>query len=154
MDFILNGNPRLVALFYPFAAYAVNTGNIIAKPHTDSFNFGPGLCCVIRFRTFDPRQDAHLGMRELCSEVEVAPGVPIFFPLGSYTHYNTLLTTMGMRGSIVLWTNASLFQYSDLGGCTVKSLSAEESRGYHASLNEHIDQGVSPFPLLFPPRNP
>ncbi len=154
LDFILNENPSLVAPFYPFAAYAVNTGNVVAKPHTDSLNFGPGLCCVIPFGTFDPRQDARLGMRELRSEVEVAPGVPVFFPSGSYTHYNTLLTTMGMRGSIVLWTNASLFQYSDLGGRSVKSLSVEESRGYYASLNERIAQGVSRFPLVFPPQNP
>ncbi|KAJ7485397.1 hypothetical protein FB451DRAFT_1554332 [Mycena latifolia] len=55
----------------------------------------------------------------------VAAGQPIFFPSALYTHYNTQLISMGMRGSIVGWTGVSIFQYVDLGCRAVSDLGEE-----------------------------
>ncbi|KAI0368677.1 hypothetical protein BV20DRAFT_947663, partial [Pilatotrama ljubarskyi] len=148
LDFILERDENLTAPFHPFASFAVNTGRVVTKPHLDSSNFGAGLCCIVPFGNFDPSQDCRLGICELQYEVEVAPGVPIFIPSANFTHYNTTLLSMGVRGSVVLWTHGSLFQYSDLGGRTVRSLSEAERAHYHSSLPERIAEGVSRFPVV------
>ncbi|KAJ7824126.1 hypothetical protein B0H13DRAFT_1919294 [Mycena leptocephala] len=69
-----------------------------------------------------------------------------FFPSALYTHYNTRLVLMGMRGSIVAWMGASIFQYVDLGCRVVRDLSAAELREYRAGLKERVRKGFDLFP--------
>ncbi len=148
MKFVLDGNSELIAPMFPFASFAINVGNVVAKPHRDCLNYGPGLCCIVPFGTFDPCQDARIGLAEAGVEVESGPGMPTFIPSATVTHYNTPLVTGSTRGSVVLWTNGSLFQYVALGGRPVNSLSPEEKLAYDAALQDRIIEGISRFPLI------
>jgi hypothetical protein len=118
----------------------------VCKAHIDLQNLGPGLCVVVPFGDFDPSRDCKLVVRELGYVFQVAAGQPIFFPSALYTHYNTRLVSMGMRGSIVAWTGASIFQYVDLGCRAVRDLSAAELREYKAGLKECVRKGFDLFP--------
>ncbi|KII88037.1 hypothetical protein PLICRDRAFT_30502 [Plicaturopsis crispa FD-325 SS-3] len=135
-------------MFFPFASFCVNTGvhNVICKPHRDSQNLAYGLCVVIPFGTFT--DGARLVIEELGMEFEVLAGMPIFFPSALYTHYNTALVGLGMRGSIVAWTGASIFQWVELGGKAVSELNEGEKSHYAASADERYSAGFSFFPKL------
>ncbi|KAJ7458305.1 hypothetical protein B0H11DRAFT_1737793, partial [Mycena galericulata] len=61
---------------------------------------------------------------------QLAAGTPIYFPSALLTHYNSKLVTMGMRGSLVAWTGASLFPYIDLGCRAVNDLTKAEKEKY------------------------
>ncbi|KAJ7742965.1 hypothetical protein DFH07DRAFT_750097 [Mycena maculata] len=140
--------PHLEAAFYPFASYCVNVSarGVVTLPHIDMQNLGPGLCCVIPFGFFDAALDCKLIIEELGFIFQVSAGTPIFFPSALFTHYNSKLVTMGMRGSIVAWTGASLFQYVDLGCRSVGDLSKEERNKYHTALKDSVLMGFDKFP--------
>ncbi|KAJ7099736.1 hypothetical protein C8R44DRAFT_831694 [Mycena epipterygia] len=114
--------------------------------HIDLQNLGPGLCVVIPFGDFDPKKDCKLVIWELGFVFQVAAGQPIFFPSALYTHYNTKLLSMGMRGSIVGWTGASIFQYVDLGCRAVQDLTRDELKEYRARLKDRARDGFKLFP--------
>ncbi|KAJ6572379.1 hypothetical protein DFH09DRAFT_916621 [Mycena vulgaris] len=109
-------------------------------------NLGLGLCCVIPFGQFEASQDCKLHIEELGYTFQVAAGTPIFFPSALYTHYNSRLITMGMRGSIVAWTGASIFQYVDLGCRAVMELSPEEYKECKQNLRANVVAGFDLFP--------
>lgn len=135
--------------FSPFASFCVNittAGGVVCRAHIDLQNLGPGLCVVIPFGNFDPKRDCKLVVWELGFVFQVAAGQPIFFPSALYTHYNTQLVSMGMRGSIVGWTGASIFQYVDLGCRAVRDLSQDELKEYRAGLKERVQRGFNLFP--------
>ncbi|KAJ7468520.1 hypothetical protein FB451DRAFT_1039095, partial [Mycena latifolia] len=119
---------------------------VVCTAHIDLQNLGPGLCVVIPFGEFSPEQDCKLVVWELGFVFQVAAGQPIFFPSALYTHYNTRLISMGMRGSIVAWMGASIFQYVDLGCRAVKDLSPDELKAYRAGLKERVRAGFELFP--------
>ncbi|KAJ6579183.1 hypothetical protein DFH09DRAFT_913405, partial [Mycena vulgaris] len=135
--------------FSPFASFCVNftsKGGVVCKAHIDLQNLGPGLCVVIPFGHFDPKRDCKLVVWELGFIFQVAAGQPIFFPSALYTHYNTVLISMGMRGSIVAWTGASIFQYVDLGCRAVCDLNPGELKEYREGLKERARRGFDLFP--------
>lgn len=101
---------------------------------------------VIPYNLFDPATDCKLVVKELGLIFEIAAGQPLFFPSALYTHYNTILQSMGVRGSIVAWSGASLFQYVDLGCRSVADLSDEEKKMYKAKLREYVQAGFDLFP--------
>ncbi|KAJ7129699.1 hypothetical protein C8R44DRAFT_872931 [Mycena epipterygia] len=147
-DTIHEKYPHLQAAFYPFASFCININakGVVTRRHIDVQNLGPGLCVVIPFGDFDPTVDCKLHIVELGYTFQVAAGTPIFFPSALYTHYNSRLVSMGMRGSIVAWTGASIFQYVDLGCRAVQDLSPEEYKMYKASLKAHVLAGFELFP--------
>lgn len=122
-------------------------GLVISNNHKDLWNLLFGFCLIIPFDFFDFRSCARLGIKELGVEFEVAPGVPIWVPSAMYTHYNTELTKMGMRKSLVAWTGAPIFQWEDLGGRPLTRLSVSEKAAYVASLPRRIAEGLSLFPF-------
>lgn len=147
LDFALANNASLEALFYPFASFAINVGEVVCARHLDCTNLGPGLCCIVPFGQYDPSMDCRLGLAELGCEVEVGPGVPIWIPSAAFTHYNTPLVTEGAcRGSAVFWTGGTLFQFHALGGRMVSELNAAERRQYHSERNSRIATGIARFP--------
>ncbi|KAH9923082.1 uncharacterized protein B0H18DRAFT_847485, partial [Fomitopsis serialis] len=114
LDYALGNDRTLESLFYPFASFALNVGDVVSSRHLDSTNLGPGLCCIIPFGVFNPSKDCRIGLAELGCEVEVGPGVPIWIPSAAFTHYNTPLVTEGAtRGSAVFWTGGTMFQYHE-----------------------------------------
>ncbi|CAK5284692.1 unnamed protein product [Mycena citricolor] len=143
-------HPELDACFSPFASFCINiseTGVVTVK-HIDMQNLAPGLCVVIPFGDFDPALDCKLHVVELGYTFQVAAGTPIFFPSALYTHYNSALISKGMRGSIVAWTGASIFQYVDLGCRAVKHLSKSEAAEYKAGLENRVKEGLGLFPKM------
>ncbi|KAJ6628832.1 hypothetical protein B0H10DRAFT_1626800, partial [Mycena sp. CBHHK59/15] len=69
------------------------------------------LCSVIPFGLFNPSVDSvdcKLHIKELGYTFQVSAGTPVFFPSALNTHYNSELIFLGMRGSIVVWTGASI----------------------------------------------
>lgn len=54
---------------------------------------------------------------------------------------------MGMRQSLVAWTGAPIFQWKDLNGRALSTLSPSEKAEYVASLPRQIAEGLSLFPL-------
>ncbi|KAJ6495924.1 hypothetical protein DFH09DRAFT_1337118 [Mycena vulgaris] len=140
--------PHLQAAFYPFASFCINVSShgVVTVEHIDPQNLGPGLCGVIPFGSFDPSKDCKLHVKELGYTFQLAAGTPIFFPSALYTHYNSKLISLGMRGSIVVWTGASIFQYVDLGCRAVKELNKAEVLAYHMTLKEHVLAGFDLFP--------
>ena len=144
---MLHHHEDLVPPMFPFASFTMNACDVVAKPHCDCLNFGSGLCCIVPFGTFDPYQDARIGLAEAGVEVESGPGIPTFIPSAIVTHYNTPLLTKGARGVVVLWTNGSIFQYFALGGRAVSDLSSYEKSLYDSELQAHILESISRFPL-------
>ncbi|KAI0040404.1 hypothetical protein FA95DRAFT_1576989, partial [Auriscalpium vulgare] len=59
MDWIAT-NTGCDALFYPFASFAFNIGEVSCRRHVDFFNLGPGWCMIIPFGDFDHRRDCRL----------------------------------------------------------------------------------------------
>lgn len=57
-----------------------------------------------------------------------------------------MLQSMGVRGSIVAWLGASLFQYVDLGCRSVADLTDAEKKLYKAQLRRSVQQGFDLFP--------
>ncbi|KAH9922190.1 uncharacterized protein B0H18DRAFT_521974 [Fomitopsis serialis] len=151
LDFALRNDASLDALFYPFASFALNMGEVICARHLDCTNLGPGLCCIIPFGQYDPSSDCRIGLAELGCEVEVAPGVPLWIPSAAFTHYNTALVTGGAwRGSAVFWTGGTMFQYHELGGRMVSELSVTERSEYQAARDSRIAAGIARFPERSP----
>jgi hypothetical protein len=103
---------------------------------------------VIPYGSFDWQTDCHLVIEELGLEFEVQAGVPIFFPSALFTHYNTRLISMGMRGSISAWTGASVFQWAELGGRAVSQLTQEEQRAYIRAQKDRLAAGFARFPRI------
>ncbi|KAJ7151316.1 hypothetical protein C8R43DRAFT_951133 [Mycena crocata] len=137
------------AAFYPFASFCINIPTergVICTAHIDLQNLGPGLCVVIPFGEFDAATDCKLVVWELGYKFQVAAGQLIFFPSALYTHYNTKLLSMGMRGSLVGWTGASVFQWVDLSCRAVNQLSPKEFEDYKAGLKERVRRGFELFP--------
>ncbi|CAK5270582.1 unnamed protein product [Mycena citricolor] len=152
MDTVNSKHPELHACFFPFASFCINmskTGVVTVK-HIDMQNLAPGLCVVIPFGDFDPAIDCKLHVVELGYTFQLAAGTPIFFPSALYTHYNSELISKGMRGSIVAWTGASVFQYVDLGCRAVQNLSAYEVTEYKAGLKDRVRRGFRLFPKMKP----
>ncbi|KAJ7228442.1 hypothetical protein GGX14DRAFT_345991, partial [Mycena pura] len=114
--------------------------------HIDMQNLGPGLCVVVPWGDFNPSIDCKLHVKELGFTFHLAPGTPIYFPSALYTHYNSKLILMGVRGSLVAWTGGSVFQYVDLGCCAVNQLSCEEKAEYLKGLKCRIQKGFDLFP--------
>ncbi|KAJ7229016.1 hypothetical protein GGX14DRAFT_555053 [Mycena pura] len=140
------------AAFFPFASYCINVGGrrgVSTEEHIDVQNLGPGLCVVVPWGDFDPSIDCKLHVKELGFTFQLAPGTPIFFPSALYTHYNSKLISMGVRGSLVAWTGGSIFQYVDLGCRAVNELGREEKAEYLKGLKSRILKGFGLFP-----RNP
>ncbi|KAJ7168267.1 hypothetical protein C8R43DRAFT_876673, partial [Mycena crocata] len=145
--------PGTEPAFSPFASFCVNfttKGGVVCNAHIDLQNLGPGLCVVIPFGEFDPAKDCMLVVWELGFRFQVAAGQPIFFPSAMYTHYNTQLISKGMRGSIVAWTGASIFQYVDLKCRAVSYLSDTELEEYRAGLKDRVMRGFENFPRRQP----
>ncbi|KAI1792027.1 hypothetical protein LXA43DRAFT_855745, partial [Ganoderma leucocontextum] len=115
---------------------------VVCKAHKDTVNYGPGVCCIVPFGNFDPTVSARLALAEAGVEVEVGPGVPVFIPSAVFTHRNTSLAPGSFRGSIVLWSNGSLFQYFDLGGRSVNSLTLAEKHDYLAGASSRLQQAL------------
>ncbi|KAI0037968.1 hypothetical protein FA95DRAFT_1506238, partial [Auriscalpium vulgare] len=134
------------ALFYPFASFAFNIGDVSCRRHVDFFNLGPGWCMIIPFGHFDHKRDCRLVVEELGMEFEVAAGVPIWIPSATFHHYNTQLVSHGVRYSFTAWTSGSLFQWRDLNGRAVNQLTTDERRQYLASLADRLIEGVKMFP--------
>ncbi|GBE89790.1 hypothetical protein SCP_1701150 [Sparassis crispa] len=147
LDYVLEKDAGLEALFYPFASFALNAGIVVTLPHLDSTNYGPGLCCIMPYGTFDLAQDCRIGIAKLGYEIEVGPGVPVFIPSAMFTHYNTILISKGMRGSLVFWTGGSIFQWVELGGKMVSELSGPEHEVYIKGLAARILAGLARFPM-------
>ncbi len=143
---ICEHNATLIAPMFPFASFAINCDGVVAVPHLDSLNFGPGLCCIIPFGDFDPEQDCRIALVEASAEIECGPGIPAFIPSALFTHCNTPLVTNRSRGSVVLWTNASIFQYYDLDCRSVNDLSPQEKAAYDAAVQARITRGIERFP--------
>ncbi|KAJ7451503.1 hypothetical protein B0H11DRAFT_2330343, partial [Mycena galericulata] len=72
---------------------------------------------------------------------KLAAGTLIYFPSALFTHYNSKLVTMGMQGSLVAWTGASLFQYIDLGCRAVNDLTKAEKKKYLAGMKARVMAG-------------
>ncbi|KAF7320723.1 hypothetical protein HMN09_00158100 [Mycena chlorophos] len=140
------------AAFYPFAAFSINhpsgSRGVVTRPHIDSANYAGGLCVVIPFGHFDHTRDCFLVVQELGLVFEVAAGQPIFFPSALYTHYNTELVSLGMRGSFVAWTGAQLFQYFELGCRAVSALSREELQMYPELVQRQLRTALEMRPRL------
>ncbi|KAL6300926.1 hypothetical protein BKA93DRAFT_739538 [Sparassis latifolia] len=147
LDYVLRQDAGLEALFYPFTSFAFNVGVVVTLPHLDSTNYGPGLCCIMPYGTFDPSQDCRIGIAELGYEIEVGPGVPVFIPSALFTHYNTVLISKGMRGSLVFWTGGSIFQWVELGGQMVSDLSEAEREAYVNGVAARISAALARFPM-------
>jgi hypothetical protein len=141
--------PNLDAAFYPFTSFCINISErgVVTVEHIDSQNLGPGLCGVIPFDNFTS-QDCKLHIKELGYTFQLAPGTPIFFPSALYTHYNSKLISLGMRGSIVVWTGSSIFQYADLGCRAVKDLKKGEAKLYRKALRARVLAGFDLFPRI------
>lgn len=133
--------------FYPFACLAVNCHPTVCLPHRDFKNVIAGVCCIMPFGDFQPHT-ARLVVQELELEIEVAPGVPIFIPSAVFTHWNTAMEKAGVRGSIVYWTGAALFQWLQLGFRSLKSLSKNEHALYKATMPQLLREGISRFPII------
>ncbi|TFY54663.1 hypothetical protein EVJ58_g8724 [Rhodofomes roseus] len=147
LDFALEGDPTLESLFYPYASFALNVGEVVCSRHLDCTNLGPGLCCIIPFGKFDASKDCRIGVAELGCEVEVGPGIPFWLPSAAFTHYNTPLVTEGaVRGSAVFWTGGTMFQHRELGGRMVSELSPDELTEYRSSRTSRIVEGIARFP--------
>ncbi|KAJ7266306.1 hypothetical protein C8J57DRAFT_1229706 [Mycena rebaudengoi] len=140
--------PGVSAAFFPWASFCINISaqGVVTLRHIDTQNLAPGICVVIPFGFFNPKLDAKLHIEELGYTFQLAPGTPIYFPSALYTHYNSKLITMGMRGSIVGWTGASVFQYADLGCRAVNQLSASEKKVYLRDLKATVASGFELFP--------
>ncbi|KAH9924809.1 uncharacterized protein B0H18DRAFT_877739 [Fomitopsis serialis] len=148
LDFALGDDSALESLFYPFASFALNVGDVVCSRHLDCTNLGPGLCCIVPFGTFDPSEDCRIGVAELGCEVEVGPGVPIWLPSAAFTHYNTPLMTEGAtRGSAVFWTGGTMFQHRELGGRMVSELAPDELLLYRSGRAQRIADGIARFPM-------
>ncbi|KAJ7108451.1 hypothetical protein C8R43DRAFT_905355 [Mycena crocata] len=135
--------------FSPFASFCINiatTGGVICTAHIDLQNLGPGLCVVIPYGDFKASADCKLVVWELGYVFQVEAGQPIFCPSALYTHYNTKLVSFGMRGSVVGWTGASVFQWVDLEGRAVSELTPEQYEEYRANLKERVQKGFERFP--------
>lgn len=146
MDAVKAKHPEVEALFYPFASFAINAGGkVVTCGHIDRANFG--LCVLIPFGDFNP-QEARLVLEELGFEIEVAPGVPIFFPSALYYHYNTALESAGVRNSFVAWMGGSLVQWYKLGGTAVRDLCADCSKHYKSAAGkaERVSLWMDMFP--------
>ncbi|KAI1784362.1 hypothetical protein LXA43DRAFT_901759 [Ganoderma leucocontextum] len=131
---------------FPFASFAINCDNVVTVPHRDTLNFGPGICCIIPFGDFDPEQDCRIVLKEAAAQIECGPGIPAFILSAVFTHSNTPLVTNRSRGSIVLWTNTSIFQYYDLDCRPVNELTPEEKAAYDAAVHERVVRGIERFP--------
>ncbi|KAJ7082159.1 hypothetical protein C8R43DRAFT_826658, partial [Mycena crocata] len=137
------------AAFYPFASFCINVpteGGVRCTAHIDLQNLGPGLCVVIPFGKFNPARDCKLVVWDLSYTFQVAPGQPIFFPSALYTHYNTKLKNLGMRGSLMAWTGASVFQWVNMECRAIKDLSPKEYADYKAGLKDRVCRGFELFP--------
>ncbi|KAJ7228436.1 hypothetical protein GGX14DRAFT_345644 [Mycena pura] len=137
------------AALFPFASYCINVGGrraISTEEHIDVQNLGPGLCVVVPWGDFNPSIDCKLHVKELAFTFHLAPGTPIYFLSALYTHYNSKLILMGVRGSLVAWTGGSVFQYVDLGCRAVNQLSCEEKAEYLKGLKCRIQKGFDLFP--------
>ncbi|KAJ7432814.1 hypothetical protein B0H11DRAFT_1759710 [Mycena galericulata] len=147
MDMVQEKVKGVTAAFYPFASFCINISSkgVIAFEHIDAGNLAPGLCVVIPWGYFDPAFDCKLHV-ELGYMFQLAAGTPIYFPSALFTHYNSKLITMGMRGSLVAWTGASLFQYVDLGCRAVNDLTKVEKKKYLAGMKARVMARFDLFP--------
>lgn len=148
MDFVEATCPSARACFYPWASFAFNLGTVVSLLHKDLLNLLFGLCLIIPFGKFNHRVSCRLVVKELGCEFEVGAGIPLFIPSALYSHYNTELCDMGFRESFVAWIGGPVFQWADLGGCSLSSLSPAEMAAYLESLPSRIAQGLASFPLL------
>ncbi|KAJ7178472.1 hypothetical protein C8R43DRAFT_871778, partial [Mycena crocata] len=149
VDAVAANVPGTEPAFSPFASFCVNfvtKGGVVCKAHIDLQNLGPGLCVVIPFGKFDATKDCKLVVWELGFRFQIAAGQPIFFPSAMYTHYNTILISKGMRGSVVAWTGASIFQYVDLKCRAVSYLNDAELEEYRTGLKDRVMDGFKKFP--------
>ncbi|KAJ7491753.1 hypothetical protein B0H11DRAFT_2397817 [Mycena galericulata] len=148
MDMVQEKVKGVTAAFYPFASFCINISSkgVIAFEHIDAGNLAPGLCVVIPWGYFDPAFDCKLHVEELGYMFQLAAGTPIYFPSALFTHYNSKLVTMGMRGSLVAWTGASLFQYVDLGCRAVNDLTKVEKKKYLAGMKARVMARFDLFP--------
>ena len=144
---VSKGGEPVQPLFGPFACVAVNSPPTICLPHRDSKNVMAGVCCIIPFGHFEPTS-ARLVVGEIEVEIEVAAGVPIFIPSAIFTHWNTQLEGLGVRGSVVYWSGASLLQWAQLGYRALKTLSEEEASLWRASAQSRLKEGLDRFPLV------
>ncbi|KAI0041642.1 hypothetical protein FA95DRAFT_1501168 [Auriscalpium vulgare] len=133
------------ALFYPFASFAINVGEVCCRRHVDFSNLGPGWCMIVPFGNFDHKRDCRLLVEELGLEFEVAAGVPIWLPSATFHHYNSILVTLGVRFSFAAWTSGSLFQWRDLNGRAVNQLTDAERQEYQERLVDILKDGVKMF---------
>ncbi|KAJ7635219.1 hypothetical protein FB45DRAFT_1057115 [Roridomyces roridus] len=147
-DKICQEHPQIIPACYPFTSLCINSGprGVMTERHIDTQNLAPGLCCVVPYGRFDPSQDSKIFIKELGFYFQVAAGMPIFFPSALYTHYNSKLITDGMRGSIVAWTGAAMFQYVDMGCRTVAQLTGAEYAAHKATLKERVLNRFDMFP--------
>ncbi|EIN04544.1 hypothetical protein PUNSTDRAFT_128348 [Punctularia strigosozonata HHB-11173 SS5] len=147
LDFIQQHVQGAKPLFGAFASFAINMDGVICDIHRDSQNFVTGICVVMPFGDFQPSAGACLVIEELGLSFEVAPGVAIYFPSALYNHYNTQLSQMGVRGSLVLWTGGTLIQWVDCGGRAKCEMPAEDRARYELSARDRLGEGLN---LLYP----
>lgn len=132
---------------YPFCGMCINVGEVICKPHRDVLNYRPGPCCIIPFGTLYSNTDCRVGVDELGLEFELAAGIPLYILSAIFRHYNTPKVSKNtMRGSIVIWTGGSIFQYCDLRGRTIGDLNKSEYENYCRMKGYRIRTAVDRFP--------
>lgn len=146
MDYVTERRPGTRACFFPWASFSFNLGLVVSRIHKDRLNLLFGLCLIIPFGVFNHQTSCRLVVHELGCEFEVGAGIPIWIPSALYSHYNTILVGMGVRESFVAWTGGPVFQWFDLGGRSVNSLTVSEKQEYLASMPFRIAQGLCRFP--------
>ncbi|KAI1787490.1 hypothetical protein LXA43DRAFT_1028896 [Ganoderma leucocontextum] len=133
---------------------------VFTRPHADAKNLALMMCAVFVYGRFDSKEKAWLVLWEAGLIIEVPPGALIYYPSALFTHFNVNLTDLQFvttsdgalptpqtaspldgvegRGSIVLFNQASLFQYAELGS----TVSQAKQRGMSASCDneEYVDR--------------
>ncbi|KAJ6448832.1 hypothetical protein C8R45DRAFT_850122 [Mycena sanguinolenta] len=103
--------------------------------HVDDLNRALGWCAITSAGNFNPKNSAHLYMKQLKLVVEFPPAATALLPSAVVAHGNTPVAPTETRYSITQYAAGGLFRYVQYGFKTTKQVLVHGGR----SLKETLD---------------